>query len=281
MSALVGVGRHGLAELDPGPVDLQPQLLQPARNLDAPALVAEVAADLADDGRGGVAGELAAARGSYPSTAFTRPTMATWVRSSTGSPRSRKRRASRWAKAMLSSMAWRRSSTRSGEPAGSSDGRREQAVHGDVAAAGPARRESAAARGRLGARRPDGEPARMSAGSSYAPSRLSRLTICSTSRLMPAGADGAKRPPPARPGRPRRPACRPRRRPAAAPGRGRAPAWCRPSARRARAPPASAAWSPGRARPRPHQVRFSESPYVDPHAAPSPGSLHQSCSSCV
>ena len=51
-----------LAQLDPGPVDLKPQLLQAARDLDAPALVAEVAADLAHDGRRGVAGELAAAR---------------------------------------------------------------------------------------------------------------------------------------------------------------------------------------------------------------------------
>ena len=62
MSAMVGDAAMRLAQVDLGPVDLQAQLLQATWDLDAPALVAEVPADLADDGRRRVAGELAAAR---------------------------------------------------------------------------------------------------------------------------------------------------------------------------------------------------------------------------
>ena len=52
-----------LGELRGGAADLHPQLLQPPRHPDRPALVAEVALDLADDRRGGVRRELDAAVG--------------------------------------------------------------------------------------------------------------------------------------------------------------------------------------------------------------------------
>jgi hypothetical protein len=44
-------------------VDLRPQLLQPARNPDVPTLVAEMAAQLTEDGGHGIPGEAAAPRG--------------------------------------------------------------------------------------------------------------------------------------------------------------------------------------------------------------------------
>ena len=49
-----------------GRADLHPQLLEPPRHPDRPALVAEVALDLADDRRGGVRRELDAALGVEP-----------------------------------------------------------------------------------------------------------------------------------------------------------------------------------------------------------------------
>ena len=50
-----------MRELLGGRAERQPQLLQPARDPDRPALVPEVPLDLADDRRGGVRGELDAA----------------------------------------------------------------------------------------------------------------------------------------------------------------------------------------------------------------------------
>ena len=53
--------------------DLHPQLLEPPRHPDRPALVAEVALDLADDRRGGVRRELDAALGLEPVDRLDQP----------------------------------------------------------------------------------------------------------------------------------------------------------------------------------------------------------------
>ncbi len=82
-----------LGQLRRGRGERQPQLLEPPRHPHRPALVAEVPLDLADDRRGGVRGELHPRSGSKRSTDLIRPMVATWVRSSSGSPRLRKRRA--------------------------------------------------------------------------------------------------------------------------------------------------------------------------------------------
>ena len=61
------------------------QLLQVARDADRPALVAEVALELAEDRRHREAGERESRAGSKRSIALSRPSDATWTRSSSGS----------------------------------------------------------------------------------------------------------------------------------------------------------------------------------------------------
>ena len=82
-----------LGELSHHLVEGEVELLQPARDAHSPPLVPEVTLELADDGRGRVGREFDLALRSKRSMAFRSPIVPTWIRSSSGSPRLRNRRA--------------------------------------------------------------------------------------------------------------------------------------------------------------------------------------------
>ena len=86
-------------------LDLQDPLLDSARDPDRPAAIAEMALQLAEDGRYGEGRERGSPAGVEAVDRFTRPMLATWIRSSSGSAPREYLRASRRASGMKRSIS--------------------------------------------------------------------------------------------------------------------------------------------------------------------------------